>query len=90
MAKQRKSIFEVSASQAEISEAAKKVQKEAIEEIPAKKGEPTGQPMGAEEKLMHLYVDTAHHRQAKIGSTLRGMKLGEYIEWLIDQDKGRI
>ena len=90
MAKQRKSIFEVSASQAEISEAAKKAQKEAIDEIPGKKDERPTQPGGAEEKLMHLYVNIPHHRQAKIGSTLRGMKLGEYIEWLIDQDKGRI
>ena len=38
------------------------------------------------EKPMYLYVDVEHHRKAKINAAVKGMKLGEYIEWLIDQD----
>ncbi|MEO1262058.1 MAG: hypothetical protein AAFZ15_24855 [Bacteroidota bacterium] len=89
MAKKRKSIFEASTSQTEINQAAKNVQKKTIDDIPVKKDK-LPPKKEKNEKLMHLYVDTMHHRQAKIGATMRGMKLGEYIEWLIDQDKERL
>ncbi|MBI1227777.1 MAG: hypothetical protein GC192_21260 [Bacteroidetes bacterium] len=88
MAKKRNSIFDVATSQTEISDAAKKVQKAAIDEIPVKEEVPT--KTEKDEKPRILYVNGIHHRQAKIGSSLRGMKLGEYIEWLIDQDKGKL
>ena len=36
---------------------------------------------------MNLYVGKSHHQTAKFNAFKRGMKLGEYIEWLIDSDK---
>lgn len=39
------------------------------------------------EKLKIVYVHSAHHAQAKSTAALRGMKLMDYIEYLIEQDK---
>ena len=39
------------------------------------------------EKLKIVYVHTSHHAQAKSTAALRGMKLRDYIEYLIEQDK---
>lgn len=80
MAKKRKSVFDTDIGKDELNKDAKKVEKEALEPIP----DPDEDKSGG--KLMHLYVDEGHHKQAKIKSVLRGKKLGEYIEWLIDQD----
>jgi len=96
MAKKRKSIFDTDTSNDEIKDAALNVQKETLpspdkKEVRAKKkneATPSSLPKeGKSGKLMHLYVDGNHHKQAKVNATLKGMKLGEYIEWLIEQDK---
>ena len=84
MAKKRKSIFDTPTSSDEINQVAKDVQAKTIEDIPVK-NEPS-KPKG-NEKPKILYVDGEHHKQAKLNATNRNMKLGEYIEWLIDQDK---
>lgn len=75
MAKKRASVFNTDTSKQEIEKEAKKIEQIAIE--------------GSEKsgKLMHLYVDEEHHSRAKINAVKRGMKLGEYIEWLIREDK---
>ena len=88
MAKKRKSIFDTTTSDNEIKDVALSVQKEALQ--PAKEvvaPSPKKKRETKERKLMHLYVDNEHHRQAKINATIRGMKLGEYMEWLIDKDR---
>lgn len=96
MAKKRKSIFDTTTSNEEIKDAALNVQKETLKGSTIKKyrvdleEEPRPVKPKKEEKsgkLMHLYVDSEHHKQAKVNATLRGMKLGAYIEWLIEQDK---
>jgi hypothetical protein len=35
-----------------------------------------------------LYVDEVHHQQAKINAAMKGMKLQDYIAWLIEGDVG--
>ncbi len=93
MAKKRKSIFETATSNEEIKDAALSVQKETLKTGDEKKRSVTPKEKKKTEKegkLMHLYVDSEHHRQAKINATIRGMKLGEYIQWLIIQDKDNI
>ena len=93
MAKKRKSIFEAATSQEEVKNAALQVQKEVLGTSQKSKGNQVPSPVQknvtkkGKEKLMHLYVNKTHHTQAKLNATLRGMKLGEYIEWLIAQDK---
>lgn len=91
MAKKRKSIFDTPASQEEVKNVAKKLQEKTIDEIPAKK-KVVPKPKSTKKKpnVNILYVDDAHHKQAKIGAVMREMKLGEYIEWLIDQDKNEL
>lgn len=44
-----------------------------------KKLEPTG-------KRKFLYVDEVHHQTAKINAVMKGMKLQDYIAWLIVND----
>lgn len=79
MAKKRKSVFSTDTPKEEVAREAKAIEKKALQ--------------GQEEKpqgragLKNLYVDHDHHIAAKIRAAQRGMKLGEYIEWLIDQDK---
>ena len=104
MAKKRKSIFDTTTSNEEIKDAALNVQKETLKSSPIKKYKvdleeeethPVHVSIQAKKeeksgKLMHLYVDGEHHKQAKVNATLRGMKLGAYIEWLIEQDKKSI
>ncbi len=93
MAKKRKSIFETATSNEEIKDAALSVQKETL-----KTGDDKNRSVATKEKqktekegkLMHLYVDSEHHKQAKINATVRGMKLGEYIQWLVNQDNNII
>lgn len=41
--------------------------------------EPTG-------KRKFLYVDEVHHQSAKINAAMKGMKLQDYIAWLIIND----
>ena len=70
------------------------------EEEPIAVAEPTveSEPLAAletpktekPEKLQIIYVDTSHHTQAKINAAMRGMKLGKYIEYLINQDKNNL
>lgn len=88
MAKKRKSFFDTDTSKEEIEQTAKAVQKEAIEKIPAKEQDTKEEADTG--KLMHLYVDKDHHAQAKINAVRRGKKLGEYIQWLIDQDSNTL
>lgn len=84
MAKSRKSIFETMKSDKEIQDIAKDVQKSTLDDIPAKH---LSKPIRQDgEKPMHLYVGKDFHRQAKVNASLRDMKLGAYIEWLIEQD----
>jgi predicted HicB family RNase H-like nuclease len=73
MAKKRQSVFSAGASKQEIEKEAKKVEKKVD-------GKSTG-------KKMHLYVDEDHHQTAKINAAKRGMKLSEYIEFIIREDK---
>lgn len=44
--------------------------------------EPTG-------KRKFLYVDEVHHQSAKINAAMKGMKLQDYIAWLIINDTNR-
>ena len=83
MAKNRKSIWDV--SQDEIRQDAQNEQQKAIGGIPEKQEEATEAPKA--EKLKIIYVDTKHHTQAKTAAAMRGMKLMDYIEYLIEQDK---
>lgn len=75
MAKKRKSIFDTDLAKGDIKKEAQEIEKKAL----------TGKEKKKEGKLMHLYVDEEHHRQAKIKAVQMGMKLGQYIEWLIEQ-----
>lgn len=76
MAKKRASVFsKENISKQDIEKEAQKIEQKAI----------TGKEKP--DKLMHLYVDDEHHKKAKINAVTRDMKLGEYIEWLISQDK---
>ena len=92
MAKNRKNVSVFDLPQAEIQQAAKLVQDEAIFTIPVQKQEvivapePTHEPL-KNDKLKIIYVDTNHHAQAKATAAFRGMKLGEYVEYLIEQDR---
>ncbi len=38
-------------------------------------------------KRKFLYVDEIHHQKAKVNAAIRGMKLQDYIAWLIENDK---
>lgn len=87
MAKKRKSIFETATSNEEIKNAALNVQKETLPSKESREEETPKPRKAKKEKLMHLYVSSRHHRQAKLKAITRGMKLGEYIEWLIVNDK---
>ena len=78
MAKKRNSIFNTDTSKQEAEREAKAIEKKALTDKPSKKAKTSG-------KQMHLYVDEAHHREAKLQALKMGMKLGEYIEWLIEQ-----
>jgi|GEM_PF-5850412 hypothetical protein len=85
MAKGRKSIFETMKSDREIQDVARDVQKSSLDDIPIKR---KSTPISKDrDKSMHLYVGKDFHRQAKVNASLRDMKLGAYIEWLIEQDK---
>ena len=84
MAKNRKNVSVFDLPQAEIQQAAKQVQDESMLTIPAKKQEIVAEPP-KNDKLKIVYVDAEHHTQAKATAALRGMKLGEYMEYLIEQ-----
>lgn len=86
MTKNSKSIFDSSSAPQQIKVAAKKLQKETLEDIPLESKKVKKSTPEKKDKLSHLYVTTTHHRQAKIKSTVRGMKLQEYIGWLIEND----
>ncbi len=101
MAKNKRSIWDI--PQDEVVQAAKQMQQESIHHIPEREEEPIAitepiiesEPVMVletpktekPEKLQIIYVDTSHHTQAKINAAMRGMKLGKYIEYLIDKDK---
>ena len=78
MAKKRKSVFNTDLTQKDIEKESKEIEKAALGNKQEKRGS-----RGA---LKSIYVDQAHHTKAKIRATQQGMKLGEYIEHLIDQD----
>lgn len=78
MAKKRTSVFSTETPKEEIAKEAKQIEKKALN--PKEEKPKSG-------KLMHLYVDEDHHFDAKMKAAKRRMKLGEYIEWLIAQDK---
>jgi hypothetical protein len=87
MTKNRKSFFDAPSAPQEMKEVAKNLQKETLEDIPSEnKKVKKKESAEVKDKLGHLYVSVAHHRQAKIKSTVRGMKLQEYIGWLIEND----
>ena len=91
MAKNRKNVSVFDLPQAEIQQAAKQVQEESIVTIPEKKqaiiaDEPPPEP-SKPDKLKIIYVGTTYHAQAKATAAFRGMKLGEYVEYLIEQDR---
>jgi hypothetical protein len=104
MAKNKRSIWDI--PQDEVVQAAKQVQQESIHHIPEREEEQVAvvepniaaEPLAAletpkiekPEKLQIIYVDTAHHTQAKINAAMRGMKLGKYVEYLINEDKNNL
>jgi hypothetical protein len=85
MAKNRKNVSVFDLPQNEIQQAAQQVQKDALITMPMKKQEPVIEAPKTD-KLKIIYVDISYHTQAKATAALRGMKLGEYIEHLIEQD----
>ena len=91
MTKKRKSVFDVNTSKKEIDDAAIHLQKQTFEKQPHQQREisSTGSVL-KEERPKHLYVSSAFHQQSKIQASMRGMKLREYIEWLIEKDKPQI
>jgi hypothetical protein len=94
MAKNRKNVSVFDLPQDEIQQAAKQVQEESIATIPKSiTTVPTQQAAiitvsAKVEKLKIIYVDLPCHTKAKATAASRGMKLGEYIEHLIEQDNG--
>lgn len=76
MAKSRKSVFNTGKPQAEVKREAKQIEKKVL-------GSPTP-PQADKGKRKFLYVNAAHHSIAKQNAAKMGMKLGEYIEFLID------
>lgn len=85
MAKNRKNVSVFDLPQDEIQQAAKQVQHEATLTIPTKQKEIVTE-VPTPDKLKIIYVDVRFHTRAKATAALRGMKLGEYIEHLIEQD----
>jgi predicted HicB family RNase H-like nuclease len=83
MAKSKKIMGDI--SQDDIKKNAHKEQQKAMGNISERQLEETETPKM--EKLKIVYVDTKHHSQAKAAAALRGMKLMNYIEYLIAQDK---
>ena len=77
MAKQRKSVFSADTSKQEVDQQAKDIERKVMKEKKPK----------SDERPKHLYVDSEHHRKAKMQAIQMGMKHGEYVEWLIDQHK---
>ena len=77
MAKERKSAFSTSTPKAEIEKQSKQIEKKVLGD---KKAEKPKRPK-------HIYVDAEHHQQVKINASIMGMKLSEYVEWLIDQHR---
>jgi 16S rRNA G966 N2-methylase RsmD len=94
MAKNRKNVSVFDLPQVEIQQAAKQVQEESIATIPKSITTAPSQQAAVisesakAEKLKIIYVDLPYHTKAKATAASRGMKLGEYIEHLIEQDKG--
>jgi hypothetical protein len=86
MAKNRKNVSVFDLPQSEVQQAAKQVQEEAMITIPPKKQEVVIVEIPKVDKLKIIYVDISFHTQAKATAALRGMKLGEYVEHLIEQD----
>jgi hypothetical protein len=92
MAKNRKNVSVFDLPQDEIQQAAKQVQEESIATIPKSTAStPTQQAniiseIPKNDKLKIIYVDLPYHTKAKATAASRGMKLGEYIEHLIEQD----
>ena len=80
-----KTVFDLTDD--EVRFGAKMAQDNAIDQIPEKTviKEEVVEDL-KKEKPQFLYVDKNHHNQAKINSVKRGLKLGEYIEYLIAQD----
>lgn len=80
-----KTVFDLTDD--EVRFGAKTAQNNAIDQIPEKAA--LKQEVAEDikkEKPQFLYVDKNHHNQAKINAVKRGLKLGEYIEYLIAQD----
>jgi hypothetical protein len=94
MAKNRKNVSVFDLPQVEIQQAAKQMQEESIATIPKSIATVPSQQgtiiseSAKVEKLKIIYVDLPYHTKAKATAASRGMKLGEYIEHLIEQDKG--
>lgn len=86
MGKNRKSVFDSMTTSMDIESAAKKVQKESVDNIPNRSVKEPMVDSANGGKLMHLYVNRSHHKQAKVNASMRDLKLGEYIEWLIGED----
>ncbi len=85
MAKNRKNMSVFDLPQNEVQQAAKQVQEDAMITIPSKRQEVITE-MPKVDKLKIIYVDISFHTQAKATAALRGMKLGEYVEHLIEKD----
>jgi beta-lactam-binding protein with PASTA domain len=89
MAKNRKNVSVFDLPQNEVQQAAKQVQQETMVTMPSTRQEIIAETPPADnkvDKLKIIYVDISYHSQAKATAALRGMKLGEYIEHLIEKD----
>ena len=75
MAKQRKSIFNADTTKEDLQKEAKAIEKKVLSGPKEKR---------KDERPKHLYVDSEHHQKAKLQAVQMGMKLNEYVEWLID------
>jgi len=89
MSKKHKSIFESSTPQ-EIKKDVLQVQKQSIQSEKQNENSVSPSNTSSEERPKHLYVSPSVHQQTKIQASIRGMKLREYIEWLIEKDKSQI
>lgn len=76
MAKQRNSVFNTGTTKEEVAKQSKQIEREALGTSP---DEPKA------ERRKFLYVDVPHHKTAKLNAAKMGMKISEYIEFLIDR-----
>lgn len=76
MAKKRNSVFSTGTSKEQVAKESKQIEREALG---------SGKSDDKTERRKYLYVDETHHRAAKLNAAKMGMKLSEYVEFLIDR-----